>query len=401
MLIDFLRQFINTLHPAITNSRLAIAVSGGADSMALSLGLKELSTTCNLQLTALTVDHQLRANSAAEAQQVHDWLTIHGIQHEILTWRHEQIRTRIQENARNARYKLLSDYCKNHHIEYLFLGHHLNDQFETFMMRLTHESGLKGLTCMSAISYQYGLTLVRPLLKTPSQDLKNYLVSQNQAWIEDPSNTFDCYERIRWRQHSEVLEKIGINAEVISTICDKLRLDNEALDWNVSDWIRQNADYNPHLKFITCNPSLRTLPSSIAKRIMLCLASSVRKKEITAAELRHNMDHPYRLLTLRPFKPFTFGGCYWMERKNIIYVVREWEKCTTEIAHTSSAWYDHRYYLENLPIGSIIRPIGKEYWPHFKKAIANKNIPYEIFLSLPFYITEDKATLPDNLLINL
>ena len=100
----------------------------------------------NTQIHVLTVDHGLRAESAEEVAFVKDNLPAHdNIVHKILTWSHDEMpTTRIQEDARFARYALMQNYMKQHDITCLFLGHHMDDQAETFLFRLAKGSGLDG-----------------------------------------------------------------------------------------------------------------------------------------------------------------------------------------------------------------------------------------------------------------
>lgn len=386
MVINALHQFLKKNSPSLDNARIAIAVSGGADSMALCLALSELSETYNFQMYALTVDHKLRPESSIEANQVHLWLNKQGIHHETLVWHHNTISSNIQEQARNARYKLLIDYCIRHGIPNLFFGHHLHDQWETFLMRLSHCSGLKGLTSMSSSRERQGIRIFRPFLNTNPNHLKEYLHHCGQPWIEDPSNQSETYERIRFRNKVAILSELGLSPNTIAKTCKKLHLEDEALDWSATSWIQNNTNFHTKLKFVQSHLSLKHLPESLIKRIALRLASQVRGLEITAYETRHNMDALYQKLCSTSFKPFTFGGCYWMEHQENLYIVREWDRCPAELITSSNHSYDHRFKLNNLPIGETVLPIGKNHWPKVKPIFKSSTLPYEVFLSLPFIL---------------
>ncbi len=190
---------------------IAIAVSGGADSMALCLLLKQWCNGSGVRLTALTVDHGLRTESADEAQQVASWLSAHDIDHHILTW-NEKPGSRIQERAREARYTLMQNWCAERGIRLLFVAHHLEDQAETMLMRLKKNSGLLGLAGMAPRRTEGQLEIVRPLLGIPKARLLGTLDHFNQAWVEDPSNKNLEYERVRTRQLLAKLTCEGVNA---------------------------------------------------------------------------------------------------------------------------------------------------------------------------------------------
>jgi len=379
----------------IVGNKIAVAVSGGADSMALCFALHEWSKKHSLELTALTVDHQLRSESTAEAKKVHAWLISHNIHHEILTWQHETIASKVQELARDARYQLLINYCRTHAISNLFLGHHSNDQLETFMMRLSHQSGLKGLGGMLPVSQRQGVTILRPFLNLNPNEFKIYLSNKNQPWIEDPSNQLAHYERIRWRQQTSNLESIGLSSEIISNVCRKLHLEDEALEWAAMEWINNNTTWDEELKFIECNITLQKLPEALVKRIMIKLASKVRGIDISVADTRHNLNAPYINICTPSFKPFTFGGCYWIRHINTICLVREWDKCPQQDITSTQTLYDHRYVLKDLPVGEILQPISKKYWPLLKPIVTKKHLPYQVFLSLPLVLINKEVVWLD------
>jgi tRNA(Ile)-lysidine synthase len=147
------------------NPQLCVAVSGGADSMALAILSHTWATGEGGKIICLTVDHQLRQESDAEARQVKVWLQSQGIEHHTLLWKRTKPLTGgLQATARDARYHLLSQWCKTHRIKHLLTAHHAQDQLETFMMRLAKGSALKGLQGIQAeVPTDYG-RLIRPLL---------------------------------------------------------------------------------------------------------------------------------------------------------------------------------------------------------------------------------------------
>lgn len=159
--------------------------------MALLLILKEQ----NIPLHAITVDHGLRSESGHEAMQVAAWCKALGVPHTTLHWRHKNISSGIPEKAREARYGLMTDWCKKNNIRHLYTAHHLDDQIETILFRLTRGSGLVGLSGMLPTTERYGITLHRPLLATPKSELLSLLRDKKQAYLEDPSNQNPAFTR--------------------------------------------------------------------------------------------------------------------------------------------------------------------------------------------------------------
>lgn len=179
---------------------LAIAVSGGPDSLALCLLAHTWADRQGGAITALTVDHGLRPDSAAEARQVGAWLTTHGIDHRILRWRGVKPSRAVQETARAARYDLLDEACRNLECLHLLVGHHQDDQLETIRMRATRQPAGPGLAGMATVTERAHCRLVRPLLTMPKSSLKTYLAAEGQPWIDDPSNQDPAFERASLRE---------------------------------------------------------------------------------------------------------------------------------------------------------------------------------------------------------
>lgn len=187
---------------------LAVAVSGGADSMALMKAAADFGKQNGNRIVALTVDHGLRPESAAEARQVADWAHALGVKAELLVWQGEKPKTGIEQAARNARYALLFDACRRLKIENLLLGHHKRDQAETFLMRRARGSGEIGLAGMSAVrSFAFG-RMLRPFLGIEPSKLRAFARENGLPWVDDPTNATMQFERGRLRQtvSVEVLE---------------------------------------------------------------------------------------------------------------------------------------------------------------------------------------------------
>ncbi len=182
--------------------RIAVGVSGGADSLALTLLLDRWARARGGEVVGLGVDHGLRPESAGEARQVARWLGARGISHRTLAWRHPAgiPGSALQAEARRARYRLLAGWCRARGVLHLALAHHAGDQAETVLMRLARGAGLDGLAGMSAIAARDGVRLIRPLLLTDPRRLRAGLQAAGQDWIEDPSNRDERFERVRWRR---------------------------------------------------------------------------------------------------------------------------------------------------------------------------------------------------------
>lgn len=226
----------------ITPSVLAVGVSGGADSLALVLLLKELLP--QTKLVALTVDHQLRPSSLQEATYVAKVMANHDIEHHILTWEGNKPQTGIEEQARIARYDLLCHWCGSHQIEYLAVAHHLLDQAETFLMRLERGSGLYGLSSMQEISEKNGIKILRPLLAVHPQDLKQYLKGKNISWVEDESNQCLDFLRVKMRHFLPILEEAtGITPDRLYLAAENLQRTRRFIEQHVAQIIQEKVHF--------------------------------------------------------------------------------------------------------------------------------------------------------------
>ena len=197
MLTDLTAEFavaMEQLGPFGPERRVAVAVSGGADSMALAL----LASGWG-RAVALVVDHGLRPGSDAEARVTADALRARDIETSILTL-HDLLSGAAQsERARTARYGALVGACHARGLPDLLLGHHLRDQAETVAMRRQHGSGAAGLAAMSAVSMRDGVRMLRPVLGIAPGRLRALLRQAGLEWVEDPTNSDPASERARVR----------------------------------------------------------------------------------------------------------------------------------------------------------------------------------------------------------
>ena len=168
--------------------------------MALTLLANEWVKTNGGKVTALTVDHGIRETAAEEAGQVRSWLMTRGIVHKTLKWRGGIPTKGIQNAARCARYSLLDDWCGTNSVLHLLVGHTLNDQAETLVMRLQRGSGPDGLAAMSAVRELNSCRILRPILGSDRGNLRAYLRGYKQKWLVDPSNIDPRFARSQLRK---------------------------------------------------------------------------------------------------------------------------------------------------------------------------------------------------------
>jgi tRNA(Ile)-lysidine synthase len=183
---------------------LAVAVSGGADSMALALLTHAWARARGGYITALHVDHALRPESADEARLTGGRLAALDIPCVVLTWEHETVTGNVQEEARHARYRLVRAWCRDNAVLHLLTAHHAGDQAETVAMRALRGAGIEGLSAMPLVKFFPECRHIRPLLGATHAELVAVLREKNVAWIEDPSNQNTDFDRIKIRRILQV-----------------------------------------------------------------------------------------------------------------------------------------------------------------------------------------------------
>ncbi|MBN8817988.1 MAG: tRNA lysidine(34) synthetase TilS [Sphingomonas sp.] len=231
------------------DERFGIAVSGGADSMAL---LSAASQAWPGQVEAATVDHALRPASRGEAKMVADWCQRAGVPHEILTVS-APLTGNLQASARAARYRLLEDWRATRGIDWLMTAHQADDQIETMILRLNRGSGVGGL---ASVRGRRG-RLLRPLLGERRVTLRAYCLNRTVPFVDDPSNADERFDRVRVRQTlagSDLFEPSGLARSVealgqadaaLAWVVDQFAMDYLQLEQGSA--ILRRTDFPPEL----------------------------------------------------------------------------------------------------------------------------------------------------------
>jgi tRNA(Ile)-lysidine synthase len=296
---------------------LAVAVSGGPDSMALALLADRWARRRGGQARALTVDHGLRPESSAEARIVADWLAARGIPHEVLAWTGDKPKTGVQAAAREARYRLLAGWCRAHAYLHLLTAHHREDQAETYLIRRRAGSGPDGLAGMSAVRELEGCRLVRPLLTLPRARLAALLAAERQAFLSDPSNENPAFERSRLRLHPGVPGAADA-AITASRASGRRRVEREQL---LDRALAQNAALHPAGFGILDAAAIGVLDPDLAERMLARLAAAVGGARYPARRTR--VARLRAGLSAAPEHARTLGGCRFVPWRGRFLVLRE------------------------------------------------------------------------------
>lgn len=227
------QKFIKFMND-FSGQKLAVAVSGGVDSVCLLCWLADMG----LHPIALHVNHGLRDVAGAEAQYVRDLCAARGIECHVFEWTGEKPTTGLEAAARGARYKMMTDFCRENNVDALLVAHQADDQIETFLMNLGRGSGLSGLAAMRPISVRDGVKIVRPLLNVWRHELKQYCDDNGIKYCTDAMNSDIKYTRVRIRQNRHLLaDALGISDERILLAINNLNRVRDAIETNVADLV--------------------------------------------------------------------------------------------------------------------------------------------------------------------
>lgn len=214
----------------------------------------------------------------------------------------------LQALARAARYRLLAGWCRKRHVLHLLLAHHLEDQAETFLLRLGRGSGIHGLAAMAAVTGIEGVRLLRPLLTVPKARLRANLGRRGQAWIEDPSNQDPAFARVRLRALMPAFAEVGMDAQRLAQTANAMGRARRALEEAAVTLLAGAAEIYPAGYCLLRPDSLRAAPDEVAlralARILTCVGGAVYPPRFDRLERLHRALAEGRLTSAR-----TLGGC--------------------------------------------------------------------------------------------
>ncbi|MCR9212134.1 MAG: tRNA lysidine(34) synthetase TilS [Proteobacteria bacterium] len=378
-----------------SGNKVAVAVSGGSDSMALALLAAEWGVAQGQEVVALSVDHGLRTSSAEEAQQVTDWLASRKIETHILQWKGPYSKTGIQAAAREARYSLMADFCRKRDFDTLLLGHQMEDQAETLLMRLSKGSGLDGLSSIQRSTQRGNIKLLRPLLKFERRQLREFLAERGQAWIEDPSNDNPKFTRTHLSPILNALQNLpGSEADALALSAKRLGRAANALNQIAEDRFQEFCQVSPFGFVRVSDLALRNCPEEIGLRLLSRSISTVSGQvgHIKLSSLEKLYD---RCLLKNSSISETLSGCEVFKTGDDWVVCRETgrEDLPEDSVgpHREFMW-DGRYQVTDLMPGKAldeplkVRRIGADGWRHLKNSglsRTERNLPAKVRNTLP------------------
>jgi tRNA(Ile)-lysidine synthetase-like protein len=258
-------SIVNSMKNDLKKEKIAIALSGGVDSICLAYILHNIKNEMNLDITCLNVDYNIK--NEENPSFVKSFCENNDIKYKLLSCDYSDIKSGIKRKLREARYHLMVDWCLKNDTKYLFVGHHLNDDIETFLMRLSRGSNFYGLAAMRSRSFIYILNqnpnrslssnfksstfddnkdrsdgetnekvcILRPFLNISKNEIIKFAESNQISWYEDISNDYDQFERVRVRKFLKLQNDQFIKK--CSAVIFKLKLKRSKIDKEVKDFL--------------------------------------------------------------------------------------------------------------------------------------------------------------------
>ena len=313
---------------------LAVAVSGGGDSMAL---LHLLAGKA--ELAVVTINHGLRPEAAAEAAAVAAACARLGVPHETLQWRWDGTGN-LSDAARRGRMALIAGWALARGVGDVALGHTADDQAETFLLRLARGSGVDGLSAMSDARMALGLVWHRPLLGIRREALRDWLTAQGVAWFDDPTNDDTAYQRVRARAALVALEPLGISVETLNHAAALQAMASGALRQVAADAARRMARIDGGDVLFDPAAMVR-LPDETQLRLLAHAVMFV-SSAIYRPRLQSLADVHADLVIGRKR---TLGGCLLTGGRTGLRVTREWQAVKAVRCDAGQVW-DRRWRLE-------------------------------------------------------
>jgi tRNA(Ile)-lysidine synthase len=301
-----------------------VAVSGGSDSIALLHMLADWEFDKKPDIMVASVDHGLRTESQSEIKFVKEICKKKKIKHFSLRVTANLLNAggNLQENARIERYELLKNWAVEQKLQCVLVGHTLDDQEETLLMRFFRGSGVDGLVSMQKKVFKSDILWIRPLLKFRREELQHYLKINKHCWVDDPSNYDKKYLRVRIRELLQQLRRDNLLTSNFVKTSEHMSRASKLLKK------RANSDANNLLSFdeagqITFDSTkflelFEDTQYRILAGIISWFSGTVYKPRFS------QLEHLYcKLVQNKDLAGLTLGGTIFRKRKGVVTVVRE------------------------------------------------------------------------------
>ena len=327
-ILRIFKEFENSLNTK--NNNFAVAVSGGPDSLSLAFLAKCFSIKHKIDVKYFIVDHKLRKDSSNEAKIVINTLKKIDISCKILTWNGKKPFINIQAIARDKRYILLVQECKKNNIKHILFGHHLDDLFENFLIRILRGSGLNGLISLDKkTKYKDKNTeILRPLLGLEKKDLTYLSKKIFNFFIKDPSNKNENFKRIRIRNLLSSLENEGLDKKKFLLTINNLKDSDKSIKFYVKKNIEKNSTFLKKKNFIILNNDFFNQSHEVIFRSLTKIIQIIGKKYYPVRG--KSISEMIKKIESNSITKVTLGGCF-IEKINKSLIISKENKDKSKI----------------------------------------------------------------------
>jgi tRNA(Ile)-lysidine synthase len=337
----------------VGQTQVAVAVSGGGDSIALLHLVHRAAPHMGWRVSAVTVDHGLRPEAAGEAAGVARFCETLGIAHTILRWDHGVISGNLMDEARKAREALIRDWALAQGILHVAVGHTADDQAETFLMGLGRAAGLDGLSGMGSFWRKDGVNWSRPLLHHSRAELRAYLVRHGISWVDDPTNEDDRFTRIKARKALAALAPLGITVESLETSISHLSVARHALKETLLAAVKSHVKETAGGLTIG-RAAYTALPMDIRRRFLMASIAWLSGDQYAP----RTGKQANLLFAMNSNKDTTLNGCRFRCKSDAISINREPKAVVSATCPPDQPW-DGRWLVEGpAEPGLEVRALG-------------------------------------------
>ncbi|MCP4071820.1 MAG: tRNA lysidine(34) synthetase TilS [Hyphomicrobiales bacterium] len=378
---------------------IIVAVSGGSDSLASLFLANAWAKKTGREIHAVTVDHGLRVEAAAEAAFVSMVCDGLDIVHTTLAWDGIKPVAGISAAARNARYDLMEEFARDIGVRIIITGHTCDDQAETVLMRLRRSkpnsgSSSRGHSGMcKRVLLDGGTLLLRPFLKLSRDQLRAYLNDVSQSWIEDPTNHDESFERVRVRRELEHDHGKKLDLLNYSAVVGRMR---KIISSKAAELLAKSCVLNPGHVFHLNTEILHVAPFGVVLIAVKTVIAAAGGGQYLVSD--EQLQQVLECMNSERTRRVTLGNCIIEGDKCSMQIYREARNLNSSmIGIGESLFWDGRVHVSNDSTENIrIEAMSQEYLLAGKE---DKNCKFglarkSVLLSSPLIIMESGLTIP-------
>jgi len=378
------------------NPHIGLSISGGPDSMALFLLMKNFIKKLKGKISVFHFNHNLRSESGKEAQILKNIVSSFGIDFYNIEWQHDGIVSRVMETSRDERYKRIIELCVKMKIIHLMTAHTYEDNIETYWMRKKRGFSTLGLSSIPKIKILNKVQILRPLLSFRKARLIATLKAEKIKYFNDPSNSNHKYERVRVRNCLKI-KKIK-ELQKIEKSFEQQKKKNLIIEKEVSKFFTQKLKFYKYgvfeLKIEDLKEHSDELKIEILKKILITCASK------DSIPRRDSMLTFLNKIEKNNFFTHTLNSCIIKVSNNKMKVYREitnkFKEYQYQLGKGKKILWQKRFEIESTKTSIKIKNINEQNWPNFEPhfSLKKSNLNFLILKTLPLFFVNKKVLIP-------